>query len=102
MTESRTKGSNECDVLANTVQSQLQNAVGRVTHEFDGDIRKEASYYPSHLMSPHTDRLVTFAQSLPHIARRGPHTEKGQGPLLRGPRQGHDHSYHEEAAVLDC
>src|SRR4051812_18468393 len=88
-------------MLLHTVQPQFQNAVGRITHELDGEIRKKAPYHAYHLMRPHADRLVAFAKSLAYLRGRGQHTEKGQGPLLWSPRQGDNNCHHASLVALD-
>jgi hypothetical protein len=44
------------------MQPQFQHIVGRITHQFDGPIRKPSAHQADHLMGPHGYRLVMLTQ----------------------------------------
>jgi hypothetical protein len=91
----QTKWSNQGNLLASTVQSEFQDAVGAISQELDGNCWQPSPQQTRNLPCPHAQRLVAQPQRRADLGGRGEHAQKGEGPLLLRPRHPHHHGQHE-------
>jgi hypothetical protein len=77
------------------LESQFQKTVGGIAHQLDRPIGKPATDQADHLMRPHANRLVSFAQVYADLRGRRQYTQKGQCPALLGPGKRYDNRHHD-------